>query len=1070
MLYVKITLKQDSEKSIKCFYKSLEIASTVIEDKPEIIFEIANITDVLIPLSFNDGIDNIEYLKESILIEYVEKKSSNFFIEINENSSIMQKLKNMDLDLHNPLEVIEVDAQHNQKSQKISLLKYLNFLALDPDNAKDLGLYAVDENITDDESYLYIIKGTYHIGYKYYYGFVYLEQQEELPSIKGKCILSQLDGITYEGSTPLGQIALNFNLSKEAVFYDIKRFNKADKIVTEYPNHMVDRNSNYCFTETNLPLNDIISYSITPIDIFGRRGETIQTETIVLKNNSLSVPVKNIKAKIIQNGFPWNNIEEYKNQEINKGIAHISFEYGEQQHLVAPDADKVTLVYRVGNKTEEEDWNGLDKWNVIESIDIKPPTIGQVIFRNTLEMISFDYEIKEVREKVYKNENNQEVFYTELLLNEAHLEPDLFENFTFKYQSNTFTVSHSHAGVAYDSDNTTNKDYTTRFILDGKDHGIAPNKTIRLMPSKSSELLVLITFKPSSVDLEAVSGGEIALNIRYYNNQAKVVNESFTGKVISDVKRVSPDKISVIARFKEQNLIGLLKDDMVSQDIEVGVYYYPPYLLSNQSLSVNQISTDSNISIEIQDEPFETVWFSAITHQKRSEKNISSLAIPFETKVMNPPRILADIPIPKLHNEKKYAPPANVDGYSNPVICWDSTLKGVKYELSRALDKTIIATDKKNWLQGIGSAISNNIFEGIVDREFIKDEKNGTFSFIVENQNSYPTLKEMEQGRIKIQDTYSQLLKVLNNENSIKVVCKPFIEIDKLQSISDGTSFIAEQAPNYNEIEKSDEQLKNLANRDSNSNAFGLVTPIAVEGDSFTDTIPAKGSNRFFYKLRVVFASGHKSAWSECSKGVYQFPSTPKKIEDFTVVKYQDQYMVSWENPFNSNIDGYLFYKKEENEILTLLKEVKSDELVFKPRFIPENLLIFSKPIEVTPFTQNLENEEEIVEYLLKNVSVVGLQEDSSLEIGLDGDESSFLYEIKEDRYYIRGLKRCNENLSDFEKVKISVQNLAEAFEEVVGRDENVCVVYLEEEEIKKDDLVVVPYVEIDSSKLWERG
>ena len=84
LIYFKINTKLFKDGIIKCFYKSALIATKKITK--ETVFELANITDILIPLSFH-YITKITYLTEDSLISQIDDID---YIPITSDTSILK--------------------------------------------------------------------------------------------------------------------------------------------------------------------------------------------------------------------------------------------------------------------------------------------------------------------------------------------------------------------------------------------------------------------------------------------------------------------------------------------------------------------------------------------------------------------------------------------------------------------------------------------------------------------------------------------------------------------------------------------------------------------------------------------------------------------------------------------------------------------------------------------------------------------------------------------------------------------------------------------------------------------
>ena len=223
-----------------------------------------------------------------------------------------------------------------------------------------------------------------------------------------------------------------------------------------------------------------------------------------------------------------------------------------------------------------------------------------------------------------------------------------------------------------------------------------------------------------------------------------------------------------------------------------------------------------------------------------------------------------------------YATPPDRQGRATLCLTWDagtlSTTEGLRYEVARALDNTIVATHRRNWLLGramvappltagpqVNGTLSNVSF----------DQARGLYrvSMAVNLGANEPSV--FRGGRLSRNGHHFQVTAVAAGASGALDLV---LRTDGQEAPDNGPATLT-ALPNYDQVRQDAAALSRLAA--DNPDAFSLVTGVPIKTTQFRDEIPGLGRNRFFYRVRAVDAAENRSAWSEVSAPFYQVETTP---------------------------------------------------------------------------------------------------------------------------------------------------------------------------------------------------
>jgi hypothetical protein len=297
------------------------------------------------------------------------------------------------------------------------------------------------------------------------------------------------------------------------------------------------------------------------------------------------------------------------------------------------------------------------------------------------------------------------------------------------------------------------------------------------------------------------------------------------------------------------------------------------------------------------DRRFATLWITAVAVDGDGRAS-GQVATPAEVRVINPPPPLTPTaPYPEREGPaatRGLTAPAGLDGLAAVALAWDP-LPGpygaaARFELGRALDRSVVAADRSRWLRGGGDA--HFAAAGVVAGPAVTGILAGGWTaagdgFVVAVAGPAEGLPALAGGRIAITHRigddaitlHHRLLRVSMGSGTVRLLCRPQVDPAGLGEIEPGAPFRAEAEPDYTATLADDMRLRVLADAgdpaDSNAVAFGIVTGTPVAARRFVDRVPGRGAGRFLYKLRAVFPAEARSAWSQSSVPVAAPDLTP---------------------------------------------------------------------------------------------------------------------------------------------------------------------------------------------------
>jgi hypothetical protein len=263
----------------------------------------------------------------------------------------------------------------------------------------------------------------------------------------------------------------------------------------------------------------------------------------------------------------------------------------------------------------------------------------------------------------------------------------------------------------------------------------------------------------------------------------------------------------------------------------------------------------------------------------------------------------------------------------------------LRYEVGRALDKTVIAVHKSAWLKGrievanplvAGSSIDSTtshhltlstpatvpdlvqVSSALSLGELAPDVFKG--GRLIQGSGAGPT---PTPGVTPTPRKFFEILNISQDGSNLRMLLRPAIK----GVVPENSSFVLEALPNYSAVLQHDGQIRALAN--SCPNAFSVITgnPVRFESTttptpsapatmSFVDDVPGKGASRFFYKVRAVDASENRSDWSDASVAIHQVDTTAPSAPEIQSIESGDHKVIlMWKNENDYRIVAYQVYR-----------------------------------------------------------------------------------------------------------------------------------------------------------------
>jgi hypothetical protein len=767
----------------------------------------------------------------------------------------------------------------------------------------------------------------------------------------------------------------DYRYPAKPVWIDVERFvdGVREPLTPDAP-HLIGSRSPHCFRDAP-PTGVKVRYRVTPIDILGRLGPAVETEAIEIQDLGAPVPPRKVRAVVEQEGFPWQRPAQRREPDIRRAVLSATAEFGEAQRRASPDARGIRWRWRAGPLSD--DARDPASWTLLSAGKLTPPLAAAIVWKPGKPPSAFTLPVAAIRplertasrgigpgtmpDAGTPSPSGSDLL--ELLLDRPLLEPGVFDGYQIPTPQGPVTVIGTHAGIAAGMDDERLKRAARLVVTSSpaaatlqagtaitlknpfQQSASALQALLRATGSNHLEmptpLVGVVLQKPLGNDQAQAVGGEVAIDYHYLALPATDTQparirpvdaatahplkrrQTIIGRLVSDVRSGAAES-SFILRLKSADFLRVMLIAAINQPITTTARFHPPNLLPRTTIGLNGAAGRIQIAMP-PGKRYTTLYLSATTVSAEGRES-TRVAAPFELRLVNPPPVITPAaPYPADQDPSApygQASPADHQGRASVRVAWQpvslpgAATDGVRYELARALDASIIASDRDRWRRGDGSAHFAALgikpgaeVSGRLEAGSIRDPARGTFQVRVQGLD-LGTVGDLLQIKGSIRITHSfvhptaqdrqlthRLLRAVSAESGVTLLCQPFFEPDEasIGEIKAAAAFTAQATPDYAAVLANENRLRQLADlrhtredlagEGCNESAFGVVTGVPVSSSDFVDTIPGIGRSRFFYKVRAVFAGELRSAWSPASVAFRQADLTPADAPEVVRVR-----------------------------------------------------------------------------------------------------------------------------------------------------------------------------------------
>jgi len=883
---------------------------------------------------------------------------------------VRELVKSAEATIGNPSHTVESRGAEGMTPSPVKVLDHLLLAAIDPTIARMLASYWVDP---EPVAGLYMVRADYADDKKTVaHGFAFSRDASPLPKL-ARVSATQLPGITFVARKPVGRVGLSWPNPPDALrrrtavsVVDVSRAaGRRTAKLTDRP-RLVGRDAVPRFTDEQVGAPSEVRYEVTPIDVFGRSGPATMSDATRVEDFGRPVPPKLVRAALTQHGVPWSN-PALRSPADRTGRVRASAELGEGQMIAAPDAAKIHWGYRAGDGAATN--RDPAAWTELQTSTVSWPETVEVQWPDGALLATHSFEVADVRITNVAAQRDAlsrlgplsgDVADTtepgpataEILLHTAVLEPNVFAGYTIG--KNQTPVLDSTAGVGFDDDKTDEKTMTARLFVPAEAAAtkIIVDKIVTLAYPHGAQWrpgteapppVIAVPLPQASAQQGRAEGGEVAIEVAVRTKGGSgtptfhIVDHGageplvVVGRVVVD--HVVNDERSVVLRLPPDGAHRLLQIERDTKAVSAKARHHRPYVMKQATLGLDGAGGTIELDL-VPAQRFESVAISAWTSD-RGDLVSQQTATPAELRVVRPPvDVRPDVAYPAsspaAERGELSAPDRN--GEATARIAWSESSGGrvgVRYELGRALDSTILASETARWQRGgdIAAAQAIGAHVGVAveltTRAGFSDLLNGTVSVTMAkpNQATAAVVREIKRGRVALVHRIDGQERTIHHrfvraseldDGKIELVMRPFIAIGAFGQIRSNKTCDVEELPDYSTIAGDAELLRALADLrdptgggDTNEQAFGLVTGVPTVDLDFVDRLPGIGRSRFFYKVRAVFPGDVRSEWSPASVAFHQLNSAPADpVTEIALVDAGDVRVISFALPDDPDVIG----------------------------------------------------------------------------------------------------------------------------------------------------------------------
>ncbi len=574
--------------------------------------------------------------------------------------------------------------------------------------------------------------------------------------------------------------------------------------------------------------------------------------------------------------------------------------------------------------------------------------------------------------------------YTEIFIDRTLIESDIFTGGKISIGNINHDIIAQSAGSAVGNDQSLQIKIIINAHLD-IDSGTPVLISLPKINSNDVEKYIhncMIFRVQTNNNLKSKTSGEILIRgTKNYNLDGKKFTEiiPIIAQVLSDLYPVNnSSELEILVKITKK-ISSLPTSQNLTAETSNKILYFEPYI-TNITNSIDSISLSKN-------EAFKTSQFAVDSIDSEGNKSPLSLFAQFiKTRSIDEKPLKPERPFPcgNPSSVEAFLKLPNSEGRSFFCLQWNDIKdsSGIsmqyRYEVGRALDKSIIAVHKDLWLKGLVDSILQ-IAERTTDTNGNLPVTNSIVlpeSGLIEVTANYGLAVNISPenflgGRLT-QGTdnnrkYYEVVKIFRENLNLKLTLREMIKTTLGDNFTDYSSlpsgnnsavtnpvspvsnsnFILEAVPDYKLVLADSNKLIDLAdltrttgfpNIPDGLGAFSLVTGQPLRNtNQFLDDVPGLGNSRFFYKIRSVDASENRSEWSLTSVPVWQLDTSPPEAPTITYIEGQEQSAyIKWKNEKEIKIAGYLIYRTDKKVNNGFPNEYETEKLI--KTFMKQNI------------------------------------------------------------------------------------------------------------------------------------
>lgn len=804
-------------------------------------------------------------------------------------------------------------------------------------------------------------------------------------------------GRRWRGRAPLSRIALRWaradtsvtGMAVTPVAYDVTRHGVGGdelltgKSVVIVP-HSTFEKKTACMVDDAVPIG-VYRYGVQPIDIFGQVGDAAITREIEVDDLEAPPPPVRVTTQLSQAGFPWRTAENRALAE-DRAQVRVAFEYGAAQWRQAPDAQNARLYWRADSPFDEiegtftaassspEPDGGRRHWALSVSstssfepeqftggvarlgvsgaiadrrafaiLDALPP--DQIVISGAVDfpleqgdcILRSDSHRRDLWQRIGPDlvlDNGRALQLTTSLHETTALviagrvlaTPVVPDQHVLQldfglFESGVLDGSTITAGTVTRTITASRSGASTQLLLDG-DLVADVGTTVSVTLPADSSLRVAHVSGATSDELgffSAEPGGELAF---------EVAGDFVAARVLGATEAISGDL---------QLLVRLPGDTRPAAGVPTR---YRGRHFANFTAAL-AAAGPGDVLLPIKD-GVRTGHVALTCVDLRGNEGPLSAAVPF-TAVRPPPTSVPAPPYPcgNATALDGYATPPDANGFATLCLAWE-TNSNLRYEVGRALDRTVLSIDRQRWLTadrepGLGS--------WPVEITHVAITPEGAYIHITTPAGLDPTdllRPAVQQGDhiwhvnritgedylltgsaqpatgaaillaapIRLGRTLSARLSIVDNQvvahvaaedasrlaggrldadahryritsvrphkgGGVALILRPITQDAPAPPIG---AVLLNEPPDHSLIATNTAVLHALAGKAGNEDAFALVSGVPIDGNTFRDELPGRGSNVFFYRIRGVDPAGNTTAWSPVSVPIRLVDTTPPAL------------------------------------------------------------------------------------------------------------------------------------------------------------------------------------------------